>query len=56
METIRPDGSSAPSTGIKRSHEFATNMEDFLLDVKKRRIVPSYDSRMLLNLRPGNNL
>ena len=56
LETLRPDGSSAPSTGIKRSHEYTINVDDFLQDVKKRRIIPSYDSRMRLNLRLGNNL
>ncbi|KAH9964214.1 hypothetical protein BC827DRAFT_1356774 [Russula dissimulans] len=45
-ETLRPDGSSAPSTGIKRSHDYAIAMEDFLQDVKKRRVIPSYDSHM----------
>jgi hypothetical protein len=44
LETLRPDGSSAPSTGIKRSHEYTINVDDFLQDVKKRRIIPSYDS------------
>lgn len=57
LETLRPDEPSAPSTGIKRSHEYTTiNVDDFLQDVKKRRIVPSYDSRMRLNLCLGNNL
>ena len=55
LETLRPDGLSAP-TGIKRSHEFSINMDGFIQDVKKRRLVPSYDSRMRLNLRLGNNL
>ncbi|KAI9434530.1 hypothetical protein F5148DRAFT_990051 [Russula earlei] len=44
-ETLRPEGST-PSTGIKRSHDYAITMEDFLQDVKKRRVVPSYDSHM----------
>jgi hypothetical protein len=56
LDTLRHDGSSAPSTGIKRSHEYTINMDDFLQDVKKRRIIPSYDSRMCFNLRLGNNL
>lgn len=50
-ETLRPDGSSAPSTGAKRSHDYTLTMEDFLQDVKKRRVIPSYDSRMRFNLR-----
>ena len=56
LETLRPDGLSAPPTGIKRSHEFSINMDGFIQDVKKRRLVPSYDSRMRLNLCLGNNL
>jgi hypothetical protein len=56
LDTLRPDGSSAPSTGIKRSHEYTINMDDFLQDVKKRRLIPSYDSRMRFNLRLDNNL
>ncbi|KAI0294986.1 hypothetical protein BC826DRAFT_1104456 [Russula brevipes] len=43
-ETLRPDGSSVPSTGIKRSHEYSIAVEDFFQDVKKRRVIPSYDS------------
>lgn len=50
-ETLRPDGSSAPSTGAKRSHDYTLTMEDFLQDVKKRRVIPSYDSSMRFNLR-----
>ncbi|KAF8506576.1 hypothetical protein F5888DRAFT_1602163 [Russula emetica] len=46
LDTLRPDGSSAPSTGIKRSHEYTINVDDFLQDVKKRRMIPSYDSHM----------
>jgi hypothetical protein len=45
-ETLRSDGTAAPSnvtTGMKRSHEYA--VDDFFADVKKRRFVPSYDSR-----------
>ncbi|KAI9454160.1 hypothetical protein BJY52DRAFT_774192 [Lactarius psammicola] len=45
-ETLRPDGSSAPSTGIKRSHDYAVAVEDFFQDVKKRRVSPSYNSHM----------
>lgn len=56
LDTLRPDGSSAPSTGIKRSHEYTINVDGFLQDVKKRRIIPSYDSRMRFNLRLGDNL
>ena len=55
-ETLRPDGSSAPSTGIKRSHDYAITVEDFLQDVKKRRVIPSYDSRMSSILSLHNNL
>ncbi|KAA1468047.1 hypothetical protein DENSPDRAFT_833224 [Dentipellis sp. KUC8613] len=43
-ETLRPDGSSTPSTGAKRSHDYA--VDDFFADVKKRRVNPSYDSHM----------
>ncbi|KAH9065638.1 hypothetical protein EDB87DRAFT_863638 [Lactarius vividus] len=43
-ETLRPDGASAPSTGIKRSHDYAVAVEDFFQDVKKRRVSPSYNS------------
>ncbi|KAI0257020.1 hypothetical protein BJV78DRAFT_1272169 [Lactifluus subvellereus] len=47
-ETLRPDGysASAPSTGVKRSHDYAVAFEDFIQDVKKRRVIPSYDSHM----------
>ncbi|KAI0003793.1 hypothetical protein BJV74DRAFT_811738 [Russula compacta] len=45
-ETLRSDGSSAPSTGIKRSHDYTIAVEDFFQDVKKRRVIPSYDSHM----------
>ena len=31
-------------------------MEDFIQDVKKRRVVPSYDSRMWFNLPVRYNL
>lgn len=41
-ETLRTDGSSTPSAGLKRSHDY--NMDDFFSDVKKRRVTPSYDS------------
>ena len=44
-ETLRDD-SSTPSTGIKRSHDYAVAVEDFFQDVKKRRVSPSYNSRM----------
>jgi hypothetical protein len=50
-EILRPDGSSAPSTGAKRSFDYTLTVEDFIQDVKKRRVVPSYDSRMRFNLR-----
>ncbi|KAI0275329.1 hypothetical protein BC834DRAFT_1030032 [Gloeopeniophorella convolvens] len=43
-ETLRSDGSSAPSTGAKRSHDYTVAVEDFFQDVKKRRVIPSYDS------------
>ncbi|EIM92255.1 uncharacterized protein STEHIDRAFT_117305 [Stereum hirsutum FP-91666 SS1] len=43
-ETLRTDGSSSPSSGLKRSHDY--NMDDFFSDVKKRRVNPSYDSNM----------
>src|ERR1700730_3340267 len=52
-ETLRPDGSSAPSTGAKRPHDYTLTVEDFLQDVKKRRVIPSYDSRMRFILRLG---
>jgi len=55
-ETLRPDGSLAPSTGVKRPHDYTFTMEDFLQDVKKRRVVPSYDSRMWLNIPVRYNL
>lgn len=44
-ETLRSDGSSMPSTGagMKRSHDYA--VDDFFTDLKRRRLVPSYDSR-----------
>ena len=45
-EAPRPDASSTPSTGIKRSHDYAVAVEDFFQDVKKRRVSPSYNSRM----------
>ncbi|KAH9965108.1 hypothetical protein BGW80DRAFT_1438449 [Lactifluus volemus] len=45
-ETLRPDNFSAPSAGTKRSHEYAVAIEDFFQDVKKRRVIPSYDSHM----------
>jgi hypothetical protein len=32
-------------TGSKRSHE-SISVEDFLLDVKKRKVAPTYDPRM----------
>jgi len=56
LDTLRSDGPSAPSTGVKRSHEYTINVDDFLQDVKKRRIIPSYDSRMLFIHRLDNNL
>ncbi|KAI0308314.1 hypothetical protein B0F90DRAFT_1681840 [Multifurca ochricompacta] len=40
-ETLRSDGSSVPSTGIKRSHDYTVAVEDFFQDVKKRRVIPS---------------
>ncbi|KAI0066432.1 hypothetical protein BV25DRAFT_1848850 [Artomyces pyxidatus] len=54
-ETLRSDGSAAPSTGAKRSHDYG--VEDFFADVKKRRVIPSYDSHMaerLSNLAYAN--
>lgn len=42
----RPDASSTPPTGIKRSHDYAVAVEDFFQDVKKRRVSPSYNSHM----------
>ena len=50
-ETMRPDGSVAPSSGLgmKRSHDYAA-VDDFITDVKKRRLVPSYNSRYLLSV------
>ncbi|KAI0322173.1 hypothetical protein OF83DRAFT_1236244 [Amylostereum chailletii] len=49
-ETLRPDGSSIPSTGasLKRSHDYS--VDEFFTDVKKRRLVPSYDSQMASRL------
>lgn len=55
-ETLGSDGSSLPSTGAKRSHDYTLTMEDFIQDVKKRRVVPSYDSRMRFNPRLSDNL
>ncbi|KAI0053453.1 hypothetical protein FA95DRAFT_1592200 [Auriscalpium vulgare] len=43
-ETLRPDGTSTPSTGSKRAHDYG--VEEFFSDVKKRRVIPSYDSHM----------
>lgn len=45
-ETPRPDASLTPPTGIKRPHDYAVAVEDFFQDVKKRRVSPSYNSRM----------
>ncbi len=51
-EVLRDDGTSALSSGagggVKRSHDNA--VEDFFQDMKKRRVNPSYDSRMCLSL------
>ena len=52
----RPDASSTPSTGIKRSHDYAVAVEDFFQDVKKRRVSPSYNSRMRFYPTSNNNL
>ncbi|VDB86601.1 unnamed protein product [Peniophora sp. CBMAI 1063] len=50
-ETMRPDGSVAQSSGLgmKRSHDYAA-VDDFITDVKKRRLVPSYNSQMAARL------
>ncbi|KAH7107048.1 hypothetical protein BKA62DRAFT_631981 [Auriculariales sp. MPI-PUGE-AT-0066] len=39
------DSISYPPTGSKRSHE-SISVEDFLLDVKKRKVAPTYDPHM----------
>ncbi|KAF9502430.1 hypothetical protein BDN71DRAFT_1459780 [Pleurotus eryngii] len=49
-EVLRPDAGSVP-TGSKRSHDYA--VDDFFTDMKKRRVMPSYDSQMAERL---NNL
>ena len=54
--TPRPDASSTPPTGIKRSHDYAVAVEDFFQDVKKRRVSPSYNSRMRFYPPSNNNL
>lgn len=43
-EVLRPDGSSGTvSAGMKRSHDFS--VDEFVSDMKKRRVTPSYDPR-----------
>lgn len=43
-EVLRADGSSGTVTaGMKRSHDF--NVDEFVSDMKKRRVTPSYDLR-----------
>ncbi|KXN88736.1 hypothetical protein AN958_06603 [Leucoagaricus sp. SymC.cos] len=48
-EALRPDGASV-SIGSKRSHDYGSGVEEFFTDMKKRRVNPSYDPRMVERL------
>ncbi len=44
-EVLRPEGPSSVSVGSKRSHDYGSGVDEFFIDMKKRRVNPAYDPR-----------